>query len=106
MNGWTPRQEVKPANKAQLEALRDLLIRHKDYNAACAVDNVIDILSHVAASEPISETAELVAVYQSQYDPRTPAQVEQDEAGEDWNRQVKKTASDTKNQTKARQTTG
>ena len=49
-NGWTPTEAVQPANKAQLIALRDLLLLHNDKNAADAVDNVIDILS-IAASK-------------------------------------------------------
>lgn len=48
MNGWTPTTKVEPATKAQLIALRDLLLSHGDKNAASAVDNVIDLLTIAA----------------------------------------------------------
>ena len=47
-NGWTPTPQTQPATKAQLIALRDLLLSHGDKNAAAAVDNVIDILTITA----------------------------------------------------------
>ncbi len=48
VTGYTPTYRVKPANKEQLIALRDVLLEWKDENAAMAVDNVIDILSRAA----------------------------------------------------------
>lgn len=57
--GYTQPEYVKPANKQQLVALRDLLLGHGDKNAAAAVDNVIDILGQKAgeitqSQEPVS----------------------------------------------------
>lgn len=54
--GWTPTETVKPADKASLIALRDLLLEWKDTNAAAAVDNVIDILSLKAGSQPVEKS--------------------------------------------------
>jgi hypothetical protein len=62
-DGWTPPVTNLPT-KAQLIALRDLLLSHGDKSAAAAVDNVIDILSRVAKGEftQIIPTAEKVEV--------------------------------------------
>ena len=49
-DGWTP-PVIELPTKAQLIALRDLLLSHGDKNAAAAVDNVIDILSLAAKGE-------------------------------------------------------
>jgi len=68
-NGWTPTPRTQPATKAQLVALRDLLLSYSDKNAAAAVDNVIDILT-------------------LNHDQRTHAEIEADERDADWQSQV------------------
>ena len=97
MNGYTyPPTQEQPATKAQLIALRDLLLSHNDKNAAAAVDNVIDILT-IAASEPIRnfvhipnpETNGSIRQASELDDPRTLAERVIDDMHADWQAQIK-----------------
>jgi hypothetical protein len=72
--GYTKTEYAKPATKAQLVALRDLLLEYGDKNAAAAVDNVIDILGQKAGEITKSQEP-------------TP-NLEIDEIERDWKQQV------------------
>ena len=56
-HGWTPNVSPKPATKAQLIALRDLLLEKCAKSAAAAIDNAIDMISTVAVEEMLDSNS-------------------------------------------------
>jgi len=87
-NGWTPPNgwHNQPASRAGLEALLEkvsqLSYSQERENARFALQNAIECL-HALTNKlfSIEEPSEA-------HDPRTPAEVEADEADRDWSKQV------------------
>ena len=99
MNGWTPTIPQDEQRRNELAALRELVASDPDneywWNRLIALEAEIeaDVIAHWFDESHItvrSNPALLGGVrYQKQTDPRTASQREWDEAGEDWNRQIK-----------------
>ena len=94
-NGWTPELPEDEKRRNELAALREQVIDNPDneywWNRLVALEAKIeaDVIAHWFEESHITVRSNPALLGGVRYDPRTASQREWDEAGEDWNRQIK-----------------